>query len=169
MGSSLEARGEIVVHRESIIHSMVEFQDRSVKAQLATADMRLPIQYALAYPERLTAPTEPLDLLKAGTLTFAEVDHARFPCPRLAYHAGRLGQSYPAVLNASNEEAVRLFLAGSLPFTAIPAVIERALTAHVPVHSPDLEAIIGLDLWARAYVRHSVLRSSPDGMISASA
>jgi 1-deoxy-D-xylulose-5-phosphate reductoisomerase len=157
---------EIVVHRESVIHSMVEFFDRSIKAQLGTPDMRIPIQYALAYPDRLPAPTESLDLLKLGRLSFEPVDHARFPCVGLAYRAGGLGGSFPAVLNAANEEAVRLFLTELLPFQRIPVVIEATLAAHVPVRLPGLEELAEVDAWARRQVREKALRNSVDGMIS---
>jgi 1-deoxy-D-xylulose-5-phosphate reductoisomerase len=156
---------EIVVHRESVIHSMVEFVDRSMKAQLGTPDMRLPIQYALAYPDRLPAPTESLDLLKVGQLSFEPVDHARFPCVGLAYQAGHLGGSFPAVLNAANEEAVRLFLTDLLPFQRIPSVIEAALEAHVPVRSPGLDELAEVDAWARRQVREKALRNPAGDMI----
>jgi 1-deoxy-D-xylulose-5-phosphate reductoisomerase len=149
---------EIVIHRESIIHSLVEFEDRSLKAQLGTPDMRLPIQYALAHPERLPTPTEPLDLAAAGKLTFEALDTTRFPCPGLAYKAGRLGRTYPAVLNAANEEAVRLFLAEDLPFNRIPACLEAVLEAHVPVADPGLEALQEADSWARRQAREIARR-----------
>jgi 1-deoxy-D-xylulose-5-phosphate reductoisomerase len=160
---------EIVVHRESVIHSLVEFTDGSLKAQLGTPDMRLPIQYALAYPDRLTTPTESLDLVAVGRLSFEAVDEGRFPCPGLAYQAGRLAQSYPAVLNAANEEAVRLFLAELLPFNRIPACLHATLEAHVPVRDPDIEAIHEVDAWARNHVRNQALRGLSGGMISAPA
>jgi 1-deoxy-D-xylulose-5-phosphate reductoisomerase len=157
---------EIVVHRESVIHSMVEFVDRSVKAQLGTPDMRLPIQYALAYPDRLATTTESLDLLKVGRLSFEPLDAARFPCPGLAYQAGRLGHTYPTVLNAANEEAVRLFLSELLPFQRIPLAVEATLAAHLPVRAPDLEAIAEADAWARRYLRERELRFSGGGIIA---
>jgi 1-deoxy-D-xylulose-5-phosphate reductoisomerase len=159
---------DIVVHRESIVHSLVEFFDRSVKAQLAAADMRLPIQYALAYPDRLPAPTEPLDLTAIGRLTFESVDTERFPCPGLAFRAGRLGQTYPAVLNAANEEAVRLFLAKELSFDRLPGALDDALEAHVPIREPDLRAIQEADAWARRHVREKVLRGRAGGIMSRS-
>jgi 1-deoxy-D-xylulose-5-phosphate reductoisomerase len=156
---------EIVMHRESIVHSLVEFTDRSMKAQLGTPDMRLPIQYALAYPDRLTCPAESVDLLSAGRLTFEPVDFERFPCPGLAYEAGTLGQSYPTVLNAANEEAVRLFLDGELAFTEIAPAIERTLAAHVPVRDPGVESILEIDTWSRRRVRISVLQARSGAMI----
>jgi 1-deoxy-D-xylulose-5-phosphate reductoisomerase len=152
---------QIVVHRESILHSLVEFIDGSVKAQLGTADMRLPIQYALSYPER--PPT--LDLVAVGRLSFEPLDEARFPCPGLAYQAGQLGHSYPAVLNAANEETVRLFLAGELAFDRIPACLESTLAAHVPVRDPDLAAVREVDGWARRHLRESVLTGRAGGII----
>ena len=157
---------EIVLHRESIVHSLVEFIDRSVKAQLGLPDMRLPIQFALAYPDRLSAPTPSLDLLAVRSLTFEPIDEARFACPRLAYEAGRRGGSYPAVLNAANEEAVRLFLERAVGFTRIPVLIEAALEAHLPVREPDLDAIQEIDDWARRFVREKGLISAPPDIIS---
>jgi 1-deoxy-D-xylulose-5-phosphate reductoisomerase len=157
---------EIVLHRESVIHSLVEFNDRSVKAQLGLPDMRLPIQYALAYPDRLETPTASLDLAAFGRLTFEPLDEARFPGPGLAYRAGRLGATYPAVLNAANEEAVRLFLAEQIPFNGIASAIEAALEGHLPVASADLEDVCEADRWARRYVREKALRGRADGMIS---
>jgi 1-deoxy-D-xylulose-5-phosphate reductoisomerase len=157
---------EIVMHRESVVHSLVEFNDRSIKAQLGTADMRVPIQYALSYPERWESPAASLDLLAIGKLSFEPIDTDRFPCPLLAYRAAELGGSYPAVLNAANEEAVRLFLNGDLPFGRIPAVVEQALEAHVPDRQPDLETIREVDRWARARVRQGALVGPAGGMIS---
>jgi 1-deoxy-D-xylulose-5-phosphate reductoisomerase len=157
---------EIVVHRESVIHSLVEFVDRSVKAQLGTPDMRLPIQYALAYPDRLATATASLNLLAVGRLSFEPLDEGRFPCPGLAYQAGRLGHSYPAVLNAANEEAVRLFLSELLPFQRIALAVEATLAAHLPVRDPGLEAIAEVDAWARRYVRERELRLSGSGIIT---
>ena len=109
----------IVIHRESIVHSLIELVDGSVKAQLSLPDMRLPIQFALSYPDRFPAPLPTLDLARLGTLSFAEVDRERFRCAYLAIDAGRLGDSYPTVMNAANEVAVELFLAGMLRFDQI--------------------------------------------------
>lgn len=160
---------QIVVHRESIVHSLVEFQDRSVKAQLSLPDMRLPIQYALAYPERFETPLPPLDLTTVGRLSFEPLDERRFPCPGLAYRAGRLGGSYPAVLNAANEEAVRLFLVEQMGFTQIPLAIEHALEAHVPISAPSLEEILEVDAWARRFVREWAARNPASGMMVSTA
>ncbi len=142
---------EVVLHRESIVHSLVEFSDGSVKAQLGVPDMRLPIQCALAYPERMPEPPAPLlDLAGAGQLTFGEPDLSRFPCLRLAMEAGRLGGTWPAAMAAADEVAVERFLAGAIGFLDIPAVIERALERHESTPDPDLEAIFAADQWARS-------------------
>ncbi|MGG2953513.1 1-deoxy-D-xylulose-5-phosphate reductoisomerase [Geobacillus stearothermophilus] len=147
-------RIEVVLHRESIIHSLVQFRDTSVLAQLGTPDMRVPIQYALAYPKRLPLPSaKPLDFISLGALHFAPVDFDRYRCLRLAYEAGKRGGSLPTVLNAANEEAVAAFLAGRIPFLAIEEWIERALERHRPVSNPQLEDIREIDADARAYVR----------------
>ncbi|KDE49562.1 MULTISPECIES: 1-deoxy-D-xylulose-5-phosphate reductoisomerase [Geobacillus] len=147
-------RIEVVLHRESIIHSLVAFRDTSVLAQLGEPDMRVPIQYALAYPKRLPLPSaKPLDLISLGALHFAPVDFDRYRCLRLAYEAGKRGGSLPTVLNAANEEAVAAFLAGRIPFLAIEEWIERALERHRPVSDPQLEDIREIDADARAYVR----------------
>ncbi|NNU82614.1 1-deoxy-D-xylulose-5-phosphate reductoisomerase [Geobacillus sp. BMUD] len=147
-------RIEVVLHRESIIHSLVQFRDTSVLAQLGTPDMRVPIQYALAYPERLPLPSaKPLDFISLGALHFAPIDFDRYRCLRLAYEAGKRGGSLPTVLNAANEEAVAAFLAGRIPFLAIEEWIERALERHRPVSDPQLEDIREIDADTRAYVR----------------
>jgi 1-deoxy-D-xylulose-5-phosphate reductoisomerase len=141
---------DVVIHHQSVIHSMVEFVDGSVKAQLGVPDMRLPIQYAMAHPRRLHAPAERLDLTAVGQLTFAPVDHAKYPCLNLAYEAGRRGGTYPTVLNAANEVAVARFLNHDLRFVDIAALIDRALQAHTVRPVPSLEEVIEADAWARA-------------------
>ncbi|ARP42242.1 1-deoxy-D-xylulose-5-phosphate reductoisomerase [Geobacillus thermodenitrificans] len=147
-------RIEVVLHRESVIHSLVEFRDTSVLAQLGTPDMRVPIQYALTYPERLPlSVAKPLNLATLGTLHFAPVDFDRYRCLRFAYEAGKRGGSLPVVLNAANEEAVAAFLAGRIPFLAIEEWIERALERHRLVSDPQLEEIREIDADTRAYVR----------------
>ncbi|MEC5188613.1 1-deoxy-D-xylulose-5-phosphate reductoisomerase [Geobacillus thermodenitrificans] len=147
-------RIEVVLHRESVIHSLVEFCDTSVLAQLGTPDMRVPIQYALTYPERLPlSVAKPLNLATLGTLHFAPVDFDRYRCLRFAYEAGKRGGSLPVVLNAANEEAVAAFLAGRIPFLAIEEWIERALERHRLVSDPQLEEIREIDADTRAYVR----------------
>ncbi|MHB0869955.1 MAG: 1-deoxy-D-xylulose-5-phosphate reductoisomerase [Chloroflexota bacterium] len=142
-------RIRILLHRESIVHSMVEFVDGAVKAQLGTADMRGPIQYALSYPERMEGRVEPLDLARVGSLTFEEIDLTRYPCLRLALEAGRGGGSYPAALSAANECAVNLFLAEEIPFGMIPILVEETLSRHTPVEIDSLEAVLEVDGWAR--------------------
>ena len=145
---------EVVLHRESIVHSLVEFSDGSVKAQLGVPDMRLPIQLALAYPERMPVPPMPaLDLAAIGALNFGRPDVARFPCLRLGMEAGRRGGTYPAVMAAADEVAVERFIAGEIGFPAIPAVIESVMEEHRPVADPDLEAILEADARARAQAR----------------
>jgi 1-deoxy-D-xylulose-5-phosphate reductoisomerase len=146
-------RIDVVVHPQSIVHSMVEFCDGSILAQLGVTDMRLPIQYAFSYPERWAAPVAPLDITRAGTLEFAPPDLDRFPCLRLAYDALEHGGAWPVVLNAANEVAVEAFLDRRLSFVGISAVIERALQAadhelSAPVTLADVRAADG---WARAF------------------
>jgi 1-deoxy-D-xylulose-5-phosphate reductoisomerase len=139
----------VVVHRESIVHALVEYVDRSVKAQLSAPDMRLPILYALSHPDRLATPLGALDLTQLGRLSFGPVDPERYPCLQLAYAAGQRGGSYPTVLNASNEEAVHLFLAGAIGFGDIARLVTAALESHVPAHDPDLGQVLEADDWAR--------------------
>ncbi len=140
---------EVLIHAESIIHSMVEFQDGAVMAQLGIPDMKVPIQYALTYPERLPLSLKPLDLATIGTLQFRSPDWERYPCLRLAYEAGRCGGTMPTVLNAANEVAVERFLDGEIAFTAIEAVIETVLEQHESLANPELEVIEEVDRWAR--------------------
>ncbi|MCE7927479.1 MAG: 1-deoxy-D-xylulose-5-phosphate reductoisomerase [Dehalococcoidia bacterium] len=141
---------EVITHRESIIHSLVEFSDGSVKAQLGLPDMRLPIQLALSYPERMPVPpAPPLDLASIGTLHFGAPDIRRFPCLSLAMAAGRSGGTMPAVMAAADEVAVANFLAGGLGFLDIPAVIEKVMDSHDPVSEPGLDAVLEADAWAR--------------------
>lgn len=145
-------RIEVVMHRESIVHSLVEFTDGSVKAQLGLPDMRLPIQCGLTYPERLPVRGSlPLDLGAIGTLHFETPDFTRLPCLRLAMEAGRRGGSYPAVLAAADEVAVERFLAGRIGFMDIARVVEAALDAHLSQDLPDLESVLAADAWAREY------------------
>ena len=147
-------RVEVVLHRESIVHSLVEFSDGSVKAQLGVPDMRLPIQCALAYPDRMPVPpASALDLASIGVLHFGKPDFERFPCLGVAMEAGRLGATYPAVMAAADEIAVERFLAGGIRFVDIPVVIEAVLENHTPTADPDLEAVLAADNWARAAAR----------------
>lgn len=145
-------RIEIVLHRESIVHSLVEFADGSVKAQLGEPDMRLPIRVALCYPQRVAdASSAPLDLARAGELHFAAIDYPRYPALALALAAARKGGTYPAALAAADEVAVAHFLAGHIGFTDIPGLLDDALSAHAPAADTDLEAVLAADVWARAY------------------
>lgn len=140
---------DVVIHPESIVHSMVEFNDTSVIAQLGNPDMRVPIQYALTYPERQSSPASPLDLLKQSTLHFREMDFERYPCMKLAYAAGRLGGTATTVFNAANEVAVSRFLRREISFLSIEAIIEKVLASHDATALPSLEAIMETDAWAR--------------------
>jgi len=147
-------RIEVVLHPQSIIHSLVEFCDGSVKAQLSIPDMRLPIQYALTYPERWQNPQLPkIDWRKLGPLTFETPDLGRFPCLRLAIEAGKRGGSYPAALSAADEVAVELFLAGRISFLGIARLLERILQEHPSVPQPSLDDILAADQWARKRAR----------------
>jgi 1-deoxy-D-xylulose 5-phosphate reductoisomerase len=145
---------DIVIHPQSIIHSLIELQDTSVLAQLGWPDMRLPLLYALSWPERIHTDWKPFDLVKSGDLTFREPDHEKYPCMQLAYAAGRAGGSMPAVLNAANEQAVALFLEEKIQFLDIPKLIEKACDKHQPdnCESPGLDDILAADKWARQEV-----------------
>jgi 1-deoxy-D-xylulose-5-phosphate reductoisomerase len=143
-------RVTVLVHPQSVIHSMVEFADGSVKAQLSVPDMRLPIQHALCYPDRPANPALPrLDWTKISGLTFEPPDEAKFPCLRLAIGAGKEGGTCPAVLCAADEVAVDLFLAGRLKFTAIPRLVAQTLGRHTKINRPSLEEIIEAEKWGR--------------------
>jgi len=142
---------EVVLHRESIVHSLVEFSDGSVKAQLGLPNMRLPIQLALAYPQRMPVPAvTPLDLTSAGSLHFERPDTKRFPCLALAMAAGRAGGTMPAVMAAADEVAVSRFLSGELSFPGIASVIDRVMQRHSSIPDPTLDAVLDADRWARA-------------------
>jgi 1-deoxy-D-xylulose-5-phosphate reductoisomerase len=144
-------RIDILLHRESIVHSLVEFHDGSVKAQLGVPDMRLPIQCALTYPERVPSTAVPhLDLRHIGALNFGTPDMKRYPCLSLALEAGRRAGTFPAVLCAADEVAIQHFLAGHLRFTDIARVIEDALAAHPGATNPTLDDILAADASARA-------------------
>lgn len=144
-------RIDIVVHPQSVVHSMVEMVDGSILAQLGVTDMRLPIQYAFSYPERWPSPLPRLDLARCGRLDFHLPDHEKFPGLRLAYRALETGGGLPVVFNAANEVAVEEFLAGRLGFTAIPRLIARAMDAHRPADVNTLAEVRALDRWARTY------------------
>lgn len=160
---SLE-RIEVVLHRESIVHALVEFVDGSVKAQLGEPDMRLPIRAALCYPERVaSAAARPLDLARVGVLHFERPDVRRFLALTLALRAGRMGGTYPAALAAADEVAVDHFLAGRLRFVEIPRLLEDALSAHQPASDTDLEAVLAADAWARAFAEDWVRNTVATG------
>jgi 1-deoxy-D-xylulose-5-phosphate reductoisomerase len=142
-------RVDVVIHPQSVVHSMVEFQDGSILAQLSVPDMRYPIQYALTWPRRLPNSMPPTDFAKIGTLTFENPDHERFPSLRLAREAGRAGGTMPAVFNAANEVAVARFADGKIGFIQIFETVENVMRAHRAVASPALDAILEADLWAR--------------------
>jgi 1-deoxy-D-xylulose-5-phosphate reductoisomerase len=144
---------EVLVHPQSIIHSMVEFQDGAVMAQLGTPDMKVPIQYALSYPKRLPLSMPALSLSEIGQLTFVEPDITRFPCLTMAFEAGKAGGTMPTVLNAANEVAVEKFLNKTIPFLEIEAMIEKTLNKHVSIKNPQLEDIQHADQWARDFAR----------------
>jgi len=136
---------DVIIHPQCIIHSMVELIDGSILAQLAVTDMHLPIQYALSYPDRLPSQRARLEFFHLAPLTFEPLDLMRFPCLSYAYEAARTGGSMPIVLNAANEVAVTLFLEKKIPYTAIPALIRRALDSHQPHTVSDLEEILQID------------------------
>ena len=145
---------DIVIHPQSIIHSLIELQDTSVLAQLGWPDMRLPLLYAISWPERIYTNWEPLDLVKAGDLTFRAPDHTKYPCMEIAYAAGRAGGTMTAVLNAANEQAVALFLDEKISYLDIPQVIEQVCERHRSdlKANPVLDDILTVDQWARAQV-----------------
>lgn len=156
---------EIVIHPQSIIHSLIELQDTSVLAQLGWADMRLPLLYALSYPERIYTDWERLDLVKAGSLTFRQPNHQKYPCMNIAYAVGKAGGSMPAVLNAANEQAVALFLEEKIHFLDIPKCIEKVCEIHSGQNNsnPNLDDILAADKWARqeAIAAAQNLQNSP--------
>ena len=140
---------DVVIHPEAIIHALVEFVDGSHIAQLGITDMRLPIQYALGYPERLINSLPSLELTKCQAMRFLKPDKKRFPCLELGYEAKRFGGTMPAVLNAANEVVVQKFLEERIQFTKIPAVISKVMKRHQVVKKPSLEQILHSDIWAR--------------------
>ncbi|ABM77616.1 1-deoxy-D-xylulose 5-phosphate reductoisomerase [Prochlorococcus marinus str. MIT 9303] len=153
---------EIVIHPQSIIHSMIELADSSVLAQLGWPDMKLPILYCLSWPERLETPWRRLNLAEVGELTFRAPDTKKYPCMELAYAAGRAGGTMPAVLNAANEEAVAQFLEERIHFLDIPEVIEAACERHKPdlQTQPQLDDVLAVDAWARKAVQEQVTRGT---------
>lgn len=144
---------EVVVHPQSIVHSMIRLNDGSMLAQMGTADMRLPIQYALTYPDILSSPVQSLDLTQTGSLTFEAVDHKRFPGLNLAYEAGLAGGEKPIAFNAANEEAVAAFLSGKIKFTRITQIVEEVMDIFRGKSFPTLEQILAVEDLARHRAR----------------
>ena len=154
-----EDKIKIIVHPESIIHSMVEFKDKSVKAQLGVPDMKVPIQYALTYPDRCFGNWESLDLLQLGSINFEPPDTERFPCISLAYEALNKAGTMPAVLNIANEQAVYRFLNNEIGFMDIPYIIEKACEKHDWVSNPSLDDLLHLEAWTTDYVKRFVSKT----------
>ncbi|HXK33704.1 MAG TPA: 1-deoxy-D-xylulose-5-phosphate reductoisomerase [Dehalococcoidia bacterium] len=155
-------RIEVLMHRQSIVHSLVEFRDGSVKAQLGEPDMRLPIRCALTYPDRPAGASAPrLNLARTQALTFSEPDMARYPCLRLALDAGTKGGTWPAVLAAADEVAVEQFALGAIRFTDIAKVVDSALSAHDGSADPSLDEVLAADGWARDYALARCQRAAP--------
>lgn len=144
---------EVVIHPQSIVHSLVEFIDHSVMAQLGNPDMRVPIQYALSGPERFISPTQPLDLVEVGKLDFKKMDYSRYPCLKMAFDCGKNGGTAPTVFNAANEVAVARFLNGEIEFLQIEDIIYRVLEEHTSTAAPNLEEILETDQWARRFAQ----------------
>lgn len=142
---------ETLIHPESVIHSYVEFKDHSVIAQLGNPDMRVPIQYALTYPQRMQTPSTPLNLAKLGQLQFREMDYERFPCLKLAFDSGIAGGTAPTVFNAANEAAVARFLQGEISFLEIEDIIAAALDQHQVISAPSLQQIEETDVFTRQF------------------
>jgi 1-deoxy-D-xylulose-5-phosphate reductoisomerase len=146
---------DVLVHPQSVIHSMVQFEDGSVKAQLGVPDMRLPIQYALTYPLRLPLPYPRLDFNKYSNLTFETPDRKMFPCLDMAYKASSQGGGMPCVMNAANEAAVKMFMQEKIKFTDIPRIIEHALATAPSVKPQTIEEYIALDAETKREIQNS--------------
>lgn len=147
---------EVLVHPQSIVHSMVEYIDGSIKAHLGRTDMRIPIQYALSYPERLASPVPPLNFVEVGALTFEAPDYDNFPCLTYALEAGAAGGTYTTVLNAANEEAVDAFLVKRIGYTDIPRTIREVLDRHDGSDGTDLGIVLEAEAWARETAREVI-------------
>jgi len=147
---------DVIIHPESIVHSMVEFVDGSILAQLGVADMRTPIQYALTYPERVPTKLPPLSLAQVGSLNFEEVDRGKFPCFQLALDAAQTGGTMPATLQSADEIAVQAFLDGRIKFMDIPRVVEKVMSMHDAKMSPSLSDILATDDWAKEMARNLI-------------
>ena len=142
----------VIIHPESIVHSMVEYGDGSIIGHLGPKDMKIPIQYALTYPERTDNSFPKIDLTDIAALTFYKPDYEKFPCLALAYEAGKMGGTMTAVLNAANEAAVELLLNRKITFAEIPGIVEKVMSAHRPIEIPDFKQIMTSDKWARKQV-----------------
>ncbi|HOD11595.1 MAG TPA: 1-deoxy-D-xylulose-5-phosphate reductoisomerase [Candidatus Omnitrophota bacterium] len=149
---------EVLIHPESIIHSMVEFQDGAVMAQLGVTDMRIPIQYALTYPKRSVAPLPAMDFIRQKTLTFLKPDVKKFPALKLCYDVAKKGKTFGSVLNAANEEAVSAFLREKIPFLKVAEIAEKVVAKHRPSSSVTLKSILNADAWAREEARGLISR-----------
>ncbi|MCI5773649.1 MAG: 1-deoxy-D-xylulose-5-phosphate reductoisomerase [Erysipelotrichaceae bacterium] len=147
---------DVLLHRESIVHSMVEYVDNSIMAQLGNADMRLPIQYALSYPARLSINTQPLDLVAIGSLHFEKMDMERYPLLALAYEVGKKGGNLPCIMNGANEEANFAFQKGEIAFLDIERLVFKAVEAATYAPVETLEDILAADKWVRAFVREQI-------------
>jgi 1-deoxy-D-xylulose-5-phosphate reductoisomerase len=148
----------VLIHPQSVVHSMVEFIDGSIVAQMGIADMKIPISYALSFPERLNLKLPPLDLSKSEALTFSPPDPQKFPCLKLAYQSIETGETMPAILNAANEVAVSAFLEGSLKFTEIPILLQRVMEEHEVKSVHTIEDILRADHWARERLKVMIER-----------
>ncbi len=146
----------IVIHPQSIVHSLVEYADGAMLAQLSHPDMRLPIQYALTHPKRFKTPVKTLDLTQVAELNFAAPDFSRFPCLKLALDAGKRGGTAPTALSSANEEAVKAFINGQISFMSIPKVVAGVLKKHRPKSALELKTIMAVDVWAREYARELI-------------
>ena len=147
---------EIVIHPQSIVHSMVEYVDGSVIAQLSNPDMRLPIQYALTYPKRVYSKIKPLNLWKIGKLEFYKPDFNKFPCLNLAYFSAKKGYTMPAVMNAANEVCVNAFLSGAIKFTDIAKIVKKTILSHRVLKDKTINAFIKADVWSRDYANNLI-------------
>ncbi|HMA60002.1 MAG TPA: 1-deoxy-D-xylulose-5-phosphate reductoisomerase, partial [Halanaerobiales bacterium] len=147
---------KVVIHPQSIIHSMIELIDNSIYAEMSVADMRMPIQHVMEYPDISSGIGEPLNLVEQGKLEFLKPDYDKFECLDLAFKAGKKGGSYPVVLNAANEIAVNKFLNKKIKFVQIPKIIRETIEAHNKVDNPNIDEIIEIDKWARQFVKEVV-------------
>lgn len=147
---------DVIVHPQSIIHSMVEYKDNSIISQMGLPDMRTPIQYALSYPERINSNVEKLDFNKLGELTFMAPDTNRFPCLSLAYESLKIGKTMPCVLNGANEVLVEYFLKNKIRFYDIPKLIEKAMSIHEPFSYKTVDELLEVDKWVRSWIKNQL-------------